>query len=345
MPSWSAPLVGPGLVVDLSRPIDLSMRITFAPHGTPPSVSALAATSHEDTSLDDAVADAFDSAFEGVTLPEPLPQEPVRARRHGDDSPPREGRAFGLPGATTRPVSVGSFVGDVRRGGSCNCETHVITPHGDGTHTEGVGHILHDRVCVLELVEPGLVPALVVTVVPARLDSVDDDVVGNHAPDDRVIDELSLIEAVERSMRDAPPHVKPRALIVRTAPGEQHRATLSFSGTRAPFFTVDAAAWVCGHAFAHLLVDLPSLDREDDGGLLGAHRAFFDVPARAVHIHGPPPKRTITEMIAVDSRVADGMYALTLQLAPIEADAVPSRPMLFPLVASAPSWLRQGVAR
>ena len=41
------------------------------------------------------------------------------------------GRAFGLPGATTSAVQAGAFVGDVRRGGSCNCETHVITPHGD----------------------------------------------------------------------------------------------------------------------------------------------------------------------------------------------------------------------
>ena len=92
--------------------------------------------------------------------------------------------------------------------------------------------------------------------------------------------------------------------------------------------------------FDHVLVDLPSLDREDDGGLLGAHRAFFDLPPRATRIHGPPPRRTITEMIAVDTRVADGLYALALQLAPIAADAVPSRPLLFALVVAAPTWLR-----
>ena len=271
------------------------------------------------------MGDAFDSAFADASA-----------------SSASTGRAFGLPAATTRPVSVGSFVGDVRRGGSCNCETHTITPHGDGTHTEGVGHLLHDRVPVLGLVDPGLIPALVVTVEPARLDSVDDDVVGNHAPDDRVVDELSLQEAYDKAMQGSPAHVKARALVVRTAPGERQRAVASWSGGRAPFFTVDAAAWACGRGIEHLLVDLPSLDREDDGGLLGAHRAFFDVPARAVHIHGPPPRRTITELIAVDSRVIDGLYALSLQLAPLEADAVPSRPLLFPLVASSPSWLRRG---
>lgn len=286
MPSWSFPLVGPGLAVDLSRPIDLSLPIAF--------------------------------------------------------SVPASARAFGLPAPTTSAVAVGAFVGDVRRGGSCNCETHVITPHGDGTHTEGVGHLLHDRVPVLGLVDGGLLPVLVVTVAPARLDTVDDDVVGNHAPTDLVVDELSLQEAVERARQGAPA-LKARALIVRTAAGELHRsahATGTRTAPQAPYFTVDAAAWVAGHSFEHLLVDLPSLDREDDGGLLGAHRAFFDVPARAVHIHGPPPRRTITELVAVDAHVADGLYALSLQLAPLMADAVPSRPLLFPLLATSPSWLR-----
>jgi arylformamidase len=318
MPSWSAPLVGPGLVVDLSRARDISMRITFA------ALEGALAT------LDGALDSAFDAAF-------------------ADDAPPQQSsahataRAFSLPGATTSAVQAGSFVGDVRRGGSCNCETHVITPHGDGTHTEGVGHILHDRVPVLDLVDTGLVPALVVTVAPVRLDSVEDDVVGNHAPTDRVVDELTLSEAVARALTGAP-HVKARALVVRTAPGAQRRAQM-FSGTNPPYFTVDAATWVTGHGFEHLLIDLPSLDREDDGGLLAAHRAFFDVPARSVHLRGPAPRRTITEMIAVDvdgpHAVADGLYALSLQLAPLVADAVPSRPLLYPLVAAHASWLRQ----
>jgi arylformamidase len=29
----------------------------------------------------------------------------------------------------------------------------------------------------------------------------------------------------------------------------------------------------------HLLVDLPSVDREEDGGVLAAHHAFWDFPA------------------------------------------------------------------
>jgi hypothetical protein len=86
----------------------------------------------------------------------------------------------------------------------------------------------------------------------------------------------------------------------------------------------------------HLLVDLPSIDREDDGGLLAAHRAFFDLPAgnlADVDATTLAP-RTVTELIAVDDDVAAGVYALFLQPAPLLADAAPSRPLIAPLVKS-----------
>lgn len=282
MASWQLPLVGPGLAVDLARPHDLSMRVSFEAES---------------------------------------------------------GRAFSLPPARSRAVEAGGFVGDVRRGGSCNCETHVLTPHGDGTHTEGVGHLLADRVGVVDLVEPALLPALVVTVAPMRLEDVTDEVAGNHAPDDLVVDELSLGEAIARARDAAPPSFVPRALVVRTAPGEERRRA-RFSGSNPPYLTAHTALFVRESGFDHVLVDLPSVDREDDGGLLGAHRAFFDVPPLARRLEGPAPRRTITELCAVDTSVKDGAWALALQLPPLEADAVPSRPLLFPLVAAAPSWLR-----
>jgi arylformamidase len=282
MPSWTLPLVGPGLAVDLRRPYDLSVRVHF------------------------------DAA---------------------------QARAFSLPPPGRRPVEAGGFIGDVRRGGSCNCETYVLTPHGDGTHTEGVGHLLEERVAVVDLLDDALLPALVVTLAPRRLEEVEDEVAGNHGPDDLVIDELSLQEAIARARQQAPGQLAPRALVVRTAPGEARRQA-RFSGTNPPYLTADAAASVRAGGFEHLLVDLPSLDREDDGGLLGAHRAFFDLSPRASRLEGEAPRRTVTELCAVDEAVADGGYALALQLAPMEADAVPSRPLLFPLVAAAPSWKR-----
>ncbi|HNB56593.1 MAG TPA: cyclase family protein, partial [bacterium] len=48
---------------------------------------------------------------------------------------------YGVPVASARAYEDGKFVGDVRRGGSCNFEEYRIVPHCNGTHTECVGHI------------------------------------------------------------------------------------------------------------------------------------------------------------------------------------------------------------
>jgi hypothetical protein len=82
----------------------------------------------------------------------------------------------------------------------------------------------------------------------------------------------------------------------------------------------------------HLLVDLPSVDRMNDDGILSAHRVFWGVAPGEIDIE--PEKRspyTITELIYVPDSVADGSYLLNLQIAPFLADAAPSRPILYPL--------------
>jgi hypothetical protein len=75
----------------------------------------------------------------------------------------------------------------------------------------------------------------------------------------------------------------------------------------------------------HLLLDLPSVDREEDGGALAAHKAFWKYP------EDPRTKATITELIYVDNVVPDGLYLLQIQIAAMELDASPSRPFIYPL--------------
>jgi arylformamidase len=238
-----------------------------------------------------------------------------------------DGRAFHLGPARTAAVVGGSFVGDVRRGGSCNCETHTLTPHGDGTHTEGPGHLLASRLPV-RLTTPFLVAVLVRVTPRALADSVDL-VAGNHRGDDLVVDRECLEEALAAiDLRG----LDPRALVVATAPGALRRSQ-RFSGRNPPYFTYDAARFIRERGFDHVVVDLPSLDREDDGGLLSAHRAFFDLPPGARDVVVAPAPRTVTELVAIDEDVAVGTYGLLLQVAPIEADAAPSRPLLCPLTA------------
>ena len=73
---------------------------------------------------------------------------------------------FDAPRADARPLRAGSFVGDTRAGGSCNCEILTLAPHCNGTHTECVGHVTDDRVAVSERVPGGLRLARLVTVAP-----------------------------------------------------------------------------------------------------------------------------------------------------------------------------------
>ncbi len=248
-----------------------------------------------------------------------------------------QARGFGLTPASSVAVVAGAFVGDVRRGGSCNCEAHVLTPHADGTHTEGPGHLMAARVPVH--VAPPIMLAAVIRVRPVPLGDVDDDVAGNHRHDDMVVDADSVAAALDDVVEGGD---SPVAVVIATDVVAARR-DVNFSGTNPPYLTVSAAAMLRSRGVEHLLVDLPSIDREDDGGLLGAHRAFFGMPqgVGAALATGPElqlrDQATVTELVVVDDDIAVGLYALFLQMAPIVADAVPSRPVIAPFAPFAPA--------
>jgi arylformamidase len=240
-----------------------------------------------------------------------------------------EGRAFWLPPARTEPVQGGGFIGDVRQGGSCNCETHHLCPHSAGTHTEHVGHVLAKRAALADIAFAPLMIAALVRIRPQRLGDVEDEVAGNHQAEDFVVDELSLQVAFEAMNMNTV-----TALVVATS---DHAACMAarHSGTNPAYLTLDAMRLLRDRGIDHLLVDLPSVDREDDGGLLGAHRVFFGVSPHGQVIGDEAlPVRTITELVAVPDGAAPGVYALLLQTPSWGADAAPSRPVLYPLLPS-----------
>jgi hypothetical protein len=78
-----------------------------------------------------------------------------------------------------------------------------------------------------------------------------------------------------------------------------------------------------------LLIDLPSVDKEKDGGKLAAHKAFWNVKD-VNHLNEDARLNcTITEMVFVPNEVSDGIYVLNLQIASFENDASPSKPILY----------------
>jgi arylformamidase len=234
--------------------------------------------------------------------------------------------AFGAPRADSRPLRQGSFVGDTRAGGSCNCELLTIAPHCNGTHTECVGHVTDARVAVHERVPGGVELALVVTIEPVAAEQTGEDSDPRPAPGDRIVTAAALENAARR-------HAGPRhtALVVRTATdGGPHR---EYAGpSPAPYLSRQAAHWLVARGIETLVLDLPSADRAQDGGRLTAHRILFGLPPGSRDATAARrPRASITELAWIGPEVADGWYLLDLQIPPFITDAAPSRPLLYPV--------------
>lgn len=226
--------------------------------------------------------------------------------------------AYGVEPASSQACSAGELVGDTRRGGSCNFEQYSFIPHCNGTHTECVGHITHERISIRECLQDVIIPAILVTVAPKAI-----------ANGDMVITRESLraVEAFRVNYLE-----RPTALIVRTLPNDDSKLSRRYGDTVPPYFAADAIEFIVDEGFAHLLVDLPSIDRIYDEGRLANHRIFWDVAPGSFEIgRSSRFKSTITELIYVPGEVPDGEYLLNLQIAPFAADASPSRPLLFPM--------------
>ncbi len=88
---------------------------------------------------------------------------------------------FKADNAQACALDLGGFIGDTRRGGSCNVETITITPHCNGTHTECAGHVLDQPISVLDMVSPTPCLALVVSVRPETAEHSDDSYIASLA--------------------------------------------------------------------------------------------------------------------------------------------------------------------
>ena len=97
----------------------------------------------------------------------------------------------------------------------------------------------------------------------------------------------------------------------------------NYSSTNPPYIAQDAMQFLVDFGIEHFLIDMPSVDKEIDGGALASHHTFWNTKGNIRF------NCTITELIFVPNNVFDGRYLLNLQFAPLENDASPSRPVLF----------------
>jgi arylformamidase len=240
-------------------------------------------------------------------------------------------RCFGAPAASSVPLEVGSFSGRVVRGASCNCSTVTLTPHANGTHTESVGHLTVERVDVHSLVPQRLLLTVLITVEPEI--AADSSEGSEPRPEDA---DLLITRARLEEAWPAPPapRLSARAAVIRTQPNEPQKFTEDYRAA-APFLSAEAATCLVERGIEHLVLDVPSADRSSDGGVLTAHRLFFGLPAGSTQLsQAQRPGCTITELAYIGPAVADGWYLLGLQAPAIAGDAVPSRPVLYPIRAA-----------
>jgi kynurenine formamidase len=203
------------------------------------------------------------------------------------------------------PVVMGNWIGDVNQGGSVNFRTVTFNPHGNGTHTECVGHISKEFYTINKSLERFMFIAEVVTILPLQLDN-----------GDFVITRKALETLLEGC--DAP-----EAIVIRTLGNGKNKLSAHYSNTNPPYVLKEAIEFLNELGVMHLLIDMPSIDKENDEGKLEAHHAFWNYPVNT-QLH-----KTITEFIYVPNEVFDGTYILNLQIAPFENDASPSKPVLY----------------
>lgn len=212
--------------------------------------------------------------------------------------------AFFLPDATFEPFRAGSFVGSIEEGGPVRCDVVTLAPHGNGTHTECVGHLAGRGYSLVESLQQQLFTARLITVA-----------ISDHGTIERSSLEKAWVRWGEQ------------ALIIRTQPNSPAKRSARWSGSNPPYVHPDAMHMIVERGVDHLLIDLPSVDPEEDDGALTAHRIYWNYPA------SPRTSATITELIYVDAAVGDGCYLVDLNAAPFDGDAAPSRPMIYPVMS------------
>ncbi len=212
-------------------------------------------------------------------------------------------RAWYVGPPTFEPVMENGFIGSVAQGGAVNFRNISFNPHGHGTHTECFGHISTEVDSINQNVNEFFHWCSLVSVEPEQ------------QGEDQVITQKLL------QSKSIPSYVN--ALVIRTLPNTQEKSHKEYSSTNPPYLETSSVDWLVDQGIEHLLLDIPSVDREEDGGELAGHKAFWKFPK------SPRRHCTITEFIYAADSIPDSVYILNLQIAAFENDAAPSRPVLY----------------
>ncbi|WP_405608177.1 cyclase family protein [Polaribacter sp. Asnod1-A03] len=214
--------------------------------------------------------------------------------------------AWGIDDPKIEVENFNGYEVSVANGAAVNFNYIKFNPHSHITHTECVGHITKKVHSVNQNLKHYFFLAELVTVAPEQVG------------EDFVISEKQLKTALRNKKRDA--------IIIRTLPNLSDKKTARYFNTNPAYLSKEAVNYLVEKEIKHLLIDLPSVDKEKDGGKLEVHNIFWNT------VGDIRMDATITEFIFVKNDVEDGEYLLNLMIAPFENDATPSKPILYKII-------------
>ncbi|HNP47651.1 MAG TPA: cyclase family protein, partial [Bacteroidia bacterium] len=119
--------------------------------------------------------------------------------------------AFYVPPVRMEPFRAGNFIGDVSQGGSCNVNNILFNPHGNGTHTECVGHISKEGHTINQSLKQFFFLAELISITPQTVFE----------------DHIIKKEHIQKALAEK----QPEALIIRTRPNPDVKLHRQYSGT------------------------------------------------------------------------------------------------------------------
>jgi len=150
-------------------------------------------------------------------------------------------------------------------------------PHSHCTHTECLGHITPEFHSVEKSLANHFFLAKLISICPKK----------------KYNDKIITQKSIENELKND----TVQALIIRTLPNPPEKKGIDYSQTNPPYFSLDAAKFLNKKNILHWLVDVPSVDKENDGGSVAAHHKFWGLPKN------PRKNATITELIYVPSKI------------------------------------------
>jgi len=125
--------------------------------------------------------------------------------------------AWYVPPVTIEPVRTDEFVGDVNEGGSVNFNNISFNPHGNGTHTECVGHISSEKDSINQNLKTFFFKAQVISV----------------TPEEQQGDLVITKEQVKAVLQE-----RCQAVLIRTLPNDKGKLKKQYSNTNPPYLEV-----------------------------------------------------------------------------------------------------------